>query len=229
MNAPAIWNSDHLAEAAAALRAGHVIAVPTPRWYMLCAAADNPAACRAIFTAKRRPAEKPLLLVLGRPGDTERLCQANAEARALIDGLWPGELALRLPWRDMRTRAAYPAIGDPALVQCAGGVLGRLARRAGPIAAASLSISTPSAADDDRPALTLDEAGAFITATGAPVVGIIDGGICPHARHLTIVDCLTARDAGPGAHIIREGTVHPRAITAALTTCLPDGDDHHVG
>jgi L-threonylcarbamoyladenylate synthase len=226
---PAIWSSDQLPEAAAALAAGHLIAVPTPRWYMLCAAADNPAACSAVFAAKRRPAEKPLLLVIGYPGDAIRLCHVTAAARALIDSLWPGELALRLPWRNTSTRTTYPGIGDPALVQCAAGILGRLARISGPIAAASLSISAQAAVDDEWPALSTREAVAFIAATGAPVAGIIDGGICPHARHLTIVDCPTARDAAPAAQIIREGTVHPRAITAALTTCLPDGDDHHVG
>lgn len=229
---PAIWATDQLAEAAAALTAGHLVAVPTPRWYMLCAAADNPAACTEIFTAKRRPTGKPLLLVIGESTDAAHLCRISGPARALIDGLWPGELALRLPWRGPGIRTAYPAIGDPALLQCPSGVLGHLARLTGPLAASSLSISTSAAADDEWPALTVSEAAAFISATGAGVAAIIDGGICTHAHHLTVVDCPTTphdTDAvTPAARIVREGTVHPRAITAALAH-LSAGGDHRVG
>lgn len=233
---PALLTADQLDQAAAILAAGGLIAVPTPRWYMLCASADNPAACEAIFTAKQRPAGKPLLLAIGDRADAERLFRINDVGRALIEHLWPEELALLLPWRDAAARARYPMIGDPALVQCPDGLLGTVTRRAGPIAAASLSVSPPAAADDDWPALTPGQAEAFISAAGASVAAIIDGGICPHAHHLTIVDCTTdatgTRNAetDPGvARIVREGTVHRRAITAALALRPRAGGDHHVG
>ncbi|MGW5688896.1 L-threonylcarbamoyladenylate synthase [Nonomuraea sp. NPDC003754] len=229
---PAILAADQLDQAAAALAAGHLVAVPTPRWYMLCAAAGNPAACEAIFTAKQRPASKPLLLAIDDRAGAVNLFRLGDAARVLIDQFWPGELALLLPWRDPDIRAAYPLIGAPALVQCPDGILGQLARHAGPITAASLSTSTPAAAGEEWPALTAGQAAAFIAATGAPVAAIIDGGICPHAHHLTIVDCTTVTtDDGQalGARIVREGTVHRRAIAAALRPALVQpGGDHHV-
>ncbi|MGW4412394.1 L-threonylcarbamoyladenylate synthase [Nonomuraea sp. NPDC004702] len=215
---PMRLSSGDLEQAAAAVTAGQLVAVPTPRWYMLCAAAGDAAACSAIFTAKQRPSAKPLLLVIADPADAARLFTLSGAARALIGQLWPGELALHLPWRAAGVRAAYPAIGDPALLQCPAGVLGRLAELAGPLAAASLSVSTPATAADEWPALTAGEAEAFIAATGAPVAAIIDDGICPYGTHLTVVDCpADIPGGGLDVQITRHGSVHPRAITAALT------------
>ncbi|GAB3971077.1 hypothetical protein GCM10029978_045580 [Actinoallomurus acanthiterrae] len=42
---------------------------------------------------------------------------------------------------------------------------------------------------------------------------IVDGGVCPAANHMTIVDCFT-----PEARLVRTGLVHQRAISAALDT-----------
>ncbi|MFI6692957.1 hypothetical protein ACIBLA_14535 [Streptomyces sp. NPDC050433] len=44
-----------LPDAARLLAAGQMVAVPTPRWYMLCARAADPAATSAVFRAKQRP------------------------------------------------------------------------------------------------------------------------------------------------------------------------------
>jgi L-threonylcarbamoyladenylate synthase len=81
------------------------------------------------------------------------------------------------------------------------------------------------------------EAEAFIAVTGAPVAAIIDGGICPHGTHLTIVDCPVdcPADTHGGGHggldvqITRHGSVHPRAITAALAQPRTGQEHPHVG
>jgi phosphoglycolate phosphatase-like HAD superfamily hydrolase len=54
----------HLSAAAWLLAAGEIVAVPTPRWYMLCARTTDTAAAHAIFRIKQRPEHKPLLLLL---------------------------------------------------------------------------------------------------------------------------------------------------------------------
>jgi tRNA A37 threonylcarbamoyladenosine synthetase subunit TsaC/SUA5/YrdC len=178
---------------------------------MLCALAADPVACAAIGTLKRRPPDKPLLLVIGDPAQARDRFDLGPEAHALIRHLWPGELFLRLPWTHPDTAPA--AIGSPALVSCPTGTLGALAARVGaPLAAAVASISIPAAGPDDLPALTI-AAVAALAAHAGPVVGaVIDGGICPQGRHATVVDC--PLDAH--AHLLREGTVHPRAVAAAL-------------
>lgn len=59
--------------------------------------------------------------------------------------------------------------------------------------------------------MTLDEAHDFLAASGITVPVIVDGGICPAANHMTIVDCFTAE-----ARLVRTGIVHQRALAAAL-------------
>lgn len=207
-----------LPDAVRLLAAGRVVAVPSPRWYMLCARAADPAATRAVFRAKQRPTAKPLLLLLDTPATAETLFNLSGDARLLAGSLWPGDLALRLPWKPGAEPIA--AVGSPALVGCPDGILGQLVALAGePLAAAVCSISTPAAGDADHPALTAGQVAAFQRTTGAGIAAVVDGGICPHGRHMTIVDC----PAGAAARLEREGTVHARAVEAALT---PAGGPH---
>lgn len=205
--------------AAAMLMDGSVVAVPTPRWYMLVARAADPDAAATVFRLKQRPEHKPLLLVVDQLTTAERHFHLSADARALGTHLWPGELALRLPWR--ADAARLPGIGEPALVGLPDGILGHLLNLVGePLSAAACSISLPAAAREDHPALTADQVADFNTATGTHLAAVVDGGICPQGRHMTIVDC---PQDGP-ARLHREGTVHPRAVTAAITEGAP-----HVG
>lgn len=203
---------DQLPNAARLLATGKVVAVPTPRWYMLCARAADTAATSAVFQIKQRPRTKPLLLLLDNPATAETLFDLSNDARLLTGYLWPGDLALRLPWKPGVEPVA--AVGSPALVGCPDGILGQLVTLADePLAAAVCSISTPAAGDQDHPALTADHVTAFDRTTRAGIAAVVDGGICPHGRHMTIVDCPT----GAAARLEREGTVHARAIEAALT------------
>ncbi|MEU2227042.1 Sua5/YciO/YrdC/YwlC family protein [Streptomyces sp. NPDC018347] len=204
---------DQLPDAARFLAAGQMVAVPTPRWYMLCARAADPAATSAVFRAKQRPAAKPLLLLLDSPATAGTLFNLSSDARLLTGGLWPGDLALRLPWKTGVQPVA--AVGSPALVGCPDGLLGQLVALAGePLAAAVCSISTPAAGEKDHPSLTADQVVAFDRTTGAGIAAVVDNGICPHGRHMTIVDC----PAGAAALLEREGTVHARAVEAALAS-----------
>ncbi|MET9185024.1 Sua5/YciO/YrdC/YwlC family protein [Streptomyces tendae] len=215
-----ILTPEQLPAAARLLAAGHVVAVPTPRWYMLCARAAAPAATDTVFHAKQRPTDKPLLLLLDAPATAEALFDLSADARLLAGALWPGDLALRLPWKP--DAKAVSAVGSPTLAGCPDGILGRLVALAGePLAAAVCSISTPAAGGQDHPALTAAQVAAFERTTKAGIAAVVDGGICPHGRHMTIVDC----PAGAPARLEREGTVHARAVEAALTE--PGGP--HVG
>ncbi|MFE6459220.1 L-threonylcarbamoyladenylate synthase [Streptomyces cinereoruber] len=215
-----VLTPDQLPAAARLLAAGQVVAVPTPRWYMLCARAADPAATDTVFRVKQRPTDKPLLLLLDSPAKAGDLFDLSVDARLLAGALWPGDLALRLPWKP--DAQAVSAVGSPALAGCPDGILGRLVALAGePLAAAVCSISTPAAGEKDHPALTAAQVAAFERTTKAGIAAVVDGGICPHGRHMTIVDC----PAGAPARLQREGTVHALAVEAALTE--PGGP--HVG
>ncbi|MGW7304068.1 L-threonylcarbamoyladenylate synthase [Streptomyces sp. NPDC054835] len=207
-----------LPDAAEHLAAGRVVAAPTSRWYMLCARASAPAAMSTLFRIKQRPRHKPLMLLLDSPTKAGRLFDLSEDADLLIEGLWPGDLALRLPWRD--GAPIVPDVGSPALVGCPDGVLHDLIGLVGePLAAAVCSVSTPAARADDHPALTAGDVARFDQAAHAGIAAVVDDGICPHGRHATVVDC----PAGSPARLHREGTVHARAIAAALA---PHGGTH---
>jgi len=87
-----------IARAAALLRAGRLVAFPTETVYGLGADAGNADAVRAIFAAKGRPADHPLIVHLP---DAALLAHwartVPAGARRLADAFWPGPLTLILP------------------------------------------------------------------------------------------------------------------------------------
>jgi L-threonylcarbamoyladenylate synthase len=87
-----------LDRAAALLRAGSLVAFPTETVYGLGADARNDTAVRAIFAAKGRPADHPVIVHLADAAQMAAWVRAvPAGARALAAAFWPGPLTLILP------------------------------------------------------------------------------------------------------------------------------------
>src|SRR5258706_16289863 len=84
--------------AAAALRAGELVAFSTETVYGLGADALNERAVAQVFAVKNRPHFDPLIVHLP---DTESALQyardVNSRALALMERFWPGPLTLVLP------------------------------------------------------------------------------------------------------------------------------------
>lgn len=205
---------DNLLPAAEALRNGGLVVVPTRRWYMICADATNADACERIFEAKMRPRSKSLAYVLPARELAAEQFTMNPAALRLAEEFWPGDLALLLPWRDEQVGAAHAAVGSTnALVVHEEGVLGELARVADvPVGATTINISGPPNAPGPGPAITLTDVRDFATQRNLAVAYAIDGGVCPLAHHLTIVDCSTT-----DVTITRQGLVAARAVATALS------------
>ncbi len=86
-----------IAAAAACLRAGGLVAMPTETVYGLAADATSDAAVAAIYAAKERPAINPLIShVLGIEAAREHAI-FGPEAETLARAFWPGPLTLVLP------------------------------------------------------------------------------------------------------------------------------------
>jgi len=96
-----------IARAAALLRAGELVAVPTETVYGLAARADSEAAVAAIFRAKGRPDFNPLIVHVPSPAAGHELARFDARAEALAARYWPGPLTLVLP---ARSSAVVPAV-----------------------------------------------------------------------------------------------------------------------
>ncbi len=87
-----------IADAAARLRAGELVAFPTETVYGLGADAGNASAVRAIFAAKGRPADHPVIVHVAERGDLAFWArEVPAAAARLADAFWPGPLTLILP------------------------------------------------------------------------------------------------------------------------------------
>jgi L-threonylcarbamoyladenylate synthase len=88
---------EEIARAAALLRAGELVALPTETVYGLGADASNAQAVAKIFAAKGRPADHPLIVHLA---DAESITywarDIPMEAIALARAFWPGPLTLIL-------------------------------------------------------------------------------------------------------------------------------------
>ena len=94
-----------LARAAALLRDGALVAFPTETVYGLGADARNEDAVRAIFAAKGRPADHPVIVHLAETTQMDAwACNVPPAGRALAAAFWPGPLTLIVP------RA--PGVGD---------------------------------------------------------------------------------------------------------------------
>ncbi len=92
-----VATSDEIARAAALLRAGELVALPTETVYGLGADASNAQAVAKIFAAKGRPADHPLIVHLA---DADSIIhwarEIPKEAIALARAFWPGPLTLIL-------------------------------------------------------------------------------------------------------------------------------------
>lgn len=96
-----------LDRAAAILRAGGLVALPTETVYGLGANALDPAAVERIFAAKSRPAWDPVIVHIASEAMLSGLVKDVPEtARRLTRAFWPGPLTLLLP----RTAAVPDAV-----------------------------------------------------------------------------------------------------------------------
>jgi L-threonylcarbamoyladenylate synthase len=170
------YSNEAIAEAAALIKTGTVVAVPTETVYGLAGDATNGEAVAAIYAAKGRPSFNPLIVHVPDLAAAEQIAVFSEAARALAAAHWPGPLTLVLPLRadggiaslvtaGLTTIAirvpAHPAM--QALLKSCGRPL------AAPSANASGSISPTRAAHVQR---SLDGRISMIIDAGACAVGI---------------------------------------------------------
>jgi L-threonylcarbamoyladenylate synthase len=87
-----------LEDAAARLRNGEVVAIPTETVYGLAADATNDIALHKIFTTKQRPADHPLIVHISDISQVGDWAEVFPElAVKLAKAFWPGALTLILP------------------------------------------------------------------------------------------------------------------------------------
>ena len=190
--------------AAAALRAGELVALPTETVYGLAANALDAAAVARIFAAKERPAHNPVIVHVADLA-MARQCAASwpDAATALARAFWPGPLTLVLP----RSAAIPDAV-------TAGGPTVGIRWPSHPfIQAVIRECGFPLAAPSANPANRVSPTNAthVLKSLGGRVRLVVDGGQSQVGIESTVVD-LTSRPA----RVLRPGMISEAAIRSVI-------------
>lgn len=190
--------------AAAILRRGGLVAMPTETVYGLAADALDAAAVAGIFRAKRRPASNPLIVHVSDAAMARSLAAAWPPAAAAIAArLWPGPVTVVVP-RGPRIPDIVTAGGPTVALRCPDHRLARLL-----IETAGTPLAAPSANRSE--AVSPTTAHHVLAGLGDAVALILDGGPCGRGIESTVVDCTTVPP-----RILRPGPLSRAALEAAV-------------
>ena len=206
--------ADDIADAVRLLREGRLVAVPTETVYGLAANAADPAAVRAIFTAKGRPSDHPLIVHLPDASHLPRWARDIPDtAWRLAERFWPGPLTLLLRKAsqvDATVTGGRDSIGlrvpaHPVLREVLQVLDGGLA--------------APSANPYQR--LSPTSAAQVLAGLDGRIDAVLDGGPCAVGLESTIVDL-----TGEVPRVLRAGPITRGELEAALQQPVEMPEQH---
>ena len=220
----------NLARLARVLAEGGLVAAPTETVYGLAADAFNAKACRAIFRAKGRPANDPLIVHVASVEQADTVAVLNDSARKVAKLFWPGPLTLVLPKRPGVPDIVTSGLPSVAVRLPSHQLFRELIRLSGcPLAAPSANpfgyVSPTTAAH-------------VLDGLGKRIGHILDGGSAKIGVESTILDLRDPKHPvllRPGA-VSREAlsrvlgrkiTIHKRATPAATAALAPGLLERH--
>ena len=210
-----------IAEAAAILRRGGLLGIPTETVYGLGADALNETAVLHIFEAKGRPQDNPLILHVPGADWLDRYCRdIPPEAYALAERFWPGPLTMILPRRDnvpLRTTGGLDTVG----VRCPDHPMTlAIIRESG------IPVAAPSGNTSGRPSPTTAQ--HMLEDMDGKIDGVVDGGPCSVGVESTIIDLTVTppRLLRPGGLPLEalEEVLGEVAVDKAVRQKLSDGE-----
>jgi L-threonylcarbamoyladenylate synthase len=194
-----------IADAAAHLRSGNIVAVPTETVYGLAADASNTGAVAKIYAAKGRPDFNPLIVHVPDIETAETIAEFDQVAALLADRFWPGPLTLVLPMNKRANIAAAVTAGLPTIaLRCPAHPVMRSL-----LLASGLVVAAPSANRSGGISPTTAEHVA--SSLGEVVPLIIDAGACRAGLESTIVAV-----RNDGWQILRPGPITATQIEEVI-------------
>lgn len=198
-----------IARAAAVIRAGGLVAMPTETVYGLAADATSDAAVARIFEAKGRPSFNPLIIHVEGVAMAERYALIPPLARRLIDRFWPGALTLVLPRKEASGISLLAGAGLPTIALRA--PAHRVAQAL--LKAADRPLAAPSA--NRSGSISPTTAAHVRQSLGARVDLVLDAGPCRVGVESTIV-----KVDGERAILLRPGGVAREDIERVIGAAL---------
>ena len=198
------------AVAAALIRQGELVAIPTETVYGLGANGLDENAVAKIFEAKGRPQDNPLILHIWDASQMEQFCHDIPEAAyALAAAFWPGPLTMVLPARENVPKRTTGGLSTVALRCPDNAVTREIIRLSGvPIAAPSANIS-------GKPSTTTAQ--HVLHDHDGKIAAVVDGGPCRVGVESTIVDLTESRP-----RLLRPGGITPEELISVLGDLVVD-------
>ncbi len=210
---------ENIREAAEILTAGGLVAFPTETVYGLGADALLPEAATAIYAAKGRPSDNPLIIHIAEFSALDRIVrEIPPQARALAEAFWPGPLTMVFNKSAAVPLATTGGLDTVAVRMPSHPVALALIREAGGY------IAAPSANTSGRPSPTLAAHVAEDLSGRIPL--ILDGGPVGIGIESTIIDLSTLQEAEGDTlsvpMILRPGYITREMLTQVIGTVCDD-------
>ena len=186
------------------LREGKLVAIPTETVYGLAANALDPQAVNAIFKAKGRPNDNPLIVHIADLSALPDVVSVVPEkARVLMERFWPGPLTIVLPRNPQIPNETTAGLDTVAVRMPSHPVAQAIIRESG------LPIAAPSANLSGLPSPTTAE--HCVRDLTGKVSAIVDGGPCNFGVESTVISVV-----GEKPTLFRPGHITLEELERAL-------------
>jgi L-threonylcarbamoyladenylate synthase len=199
----------NIAAAAATLRAGGLVAMPTETVYGLAALATSDAAAASIFAAKGRPSFNPLIAHFADTAAAAREADLEPSAARLATAFWPGALTIVAKVSSSCRISLLARAGlDTVALRVPSHPVAR-----GLIEATGAPLAAPSANRSGQVSPTTAQ--HVVADLDGRVDWILDDGPSPLGLESTIVACF-----GGTVRLLRPGAISREALEAALGAAI---------
>jgi L-threonylcarbamoyladenylate synthase len=203
------FSDEAIDEAARLIRAGEPVAVPTETVYGLAADATDPKAVARIYEAKGRPAFNPLIVHVFDLSQAQAIADLGRRSLELVEGHWPGPLAVVAP---LKADSGIAAIATAGLATIALRMPSHRAMRA-VLQAAARPLAAPSA--NASGSISPTRAEHVLRSLSGRIPLVIDDGPCPGGIESTIV-----AESDGVLRLLRRGPIEVAGAVEGATTAV---------
>ncbi len=192
------------------LKQGGIVAVPTETVYGLAASAYSDDAIKAVFTAKGRPQDNPLIVHISNLGMLNEVASNIPEkAFSCAKAFWPGPFTMVLPKGERVAQSVSAGLDTVAVRYPSDKTICNIIDKSG------LPLAAPSANTSGRPSPT--SACHVVDDLDGKIDAVVMGGDCCVGVESTVVSLV-----GEHPRLLRPGAVTPKQLLNILPDLIID-------